>query len=51
MAPALTTVHIHTGVMAHAAVQMLLSRIEEPGMDYRIVHTETGLVYRDSAVK
>ncbi|MBR3437661.1 MAG: DUF4364 family protein [Lachnospiraceae bacterium] len=51
MAPALTTVHIHTGVMAHAAVQMLLSRIEEPGMDYRIIHTETGLVYRDSAVK
>ena len=48
MTPALTTVHIHTQVMAVAAMQLLLSRIEEPNLDFRTVHTETELVYRDS---
>lgn len=48
MTPSLTTVHIHTQVMAVAAMQLLLSRIEEPNLDYRIVHTETELIYRDS---
>ena len=48
MTPTLTTVHIHTQVMAVAAMQLLLSRIEEPNLDFRIVHTETELVYRDS---
>ena len=48
MTPALTTVHIHTNVMAAAAIQLLLSRIDEPSLDYRIVHTETELIYRDS---
>lgn len=48
MTPTLTTVHIHTQVMAFAAMQLLLSRINEPDLDYRIVHTETELIYRDS---
>lgn len=48
MTPSLTTVHIHTQVMAVTAIQMLLSRIEQPNLDYRTVHTETELVYRDS---
>ena len=48
MTPSLTTVHIHTQVMAVAALHLLLSRIEEPNLDYRIVHTETELIYRDS---
>ena len=48
MTPTLTTVHIHTQVMAVAAIHLLLSRIEEPTLDFRTVHTETGLVYRDS---
>ncbi len=48
MTLALTTVHIHVGSMASAAAQLLLSRIDEPGMDYRIEHTETELIYRDS---
>ena len=48
MTPALTTVHIHTQVMAVAAVHLLLSRIEEPNLDFRTVHTETELIYRDS---
>lgn len=49
MTPALTTVHIHTQIMAFTAMQLLVSRIEEPNLDYRIVHTETELVYRDSS--
>ena len=48
MTPTLTTVHIHTQIMAVAAMQLLLSRIDQPNLDYRTVHTETELVYRDS---
>ena len=48
MTPSLTTVHIHTQVMAIAAMQLLITRIENPGLNYRIVHTETELIYRDS---
>ena len=48
MTPSLTTVHIHTQIMAVAAMQLLLSRIEQPNLDYRTVHTETELIYRDS---
>lgn len=48
MTPNLTTVHIHTDVMAAAAIQLLISRIDEPGLDCRTVHTETELIYRDS---
>lgn len=46
--PQLTTMHIHTQVMAYTAVQLLTSRIQEPSLDFRIVHTETELIYRDS---
>ena len=49
--PPLTTVHIHTQVMAFAAVQLLVSRIKEPSLDYRIVHTQTDLIYRDSTAR
>ena len=48
MTPTLTTVHIHTNVMALSAIHLLLSRIDEPNLDYRTVHTETKLIYRDS---
>lgn len=48
MTPTLTTVHIHTQIMAFSATQLLVSRIKEPELDYRIVHTETELIYRDS---
>ena len=48
MTPTLTTVHIHTQIMAIAAMHLLISRIEDPGLNYRIVHTETELIYRDS---
>ena len=46
--PALSTIHIHTQVMAFAAMQLLISRRHEPSLDTRIVHTETELIYRDS---
>lgn len=48
MTPALTTVHIHIRVMVSAAIQLLLSRMDEPSLDYRVIHTETELIYRDS---
>ncbi len=46
--PMLSTVHIHTQIMAFTAVQLLMSRIREPSLDYRIVHTQTDLIYRES---
>ena len=46
--PALSTVHIHTQIMAFTAVQLLMSRLHEPSLDYRIVHTQTDLIYRES---
>ena len=46
--PPLTTVHIHTQIMAFSAVQLLISRINEPSLDYRIVHTQTDLIERES---
>lgn len=46
--PALTTVHIHTQIMAFSAVQLLMTRIKEPSLDYRRVYTETDLVIRES---
>ena len=46
--PALSTVHIHTQIMAFTAVQLLMSRMREPSLDYRIVHTQTDLIIRES---
>jgi len=46
--PNLSTVHIHTQVMALAAMQLLISRKNEPSLDSRVVHTETELILRDS---
>ncbi len=48
MTPTLTTIHIHSQIMGFAAVQLLLSRIKEPSLHYRIMYTETELIYRDS---
>lgn len=49
LTPRLTTVHIHSQVMAISAVQLLMNRIREPSLDYRTVYTETDLIYRESA--
>ena len=48
LSPALTTVHIHTQIMAFTAVNLLISRIQEPELDYRTVYTQADLIYRDS---
>ncbi len=41
--PPLTTVHIHSQIMGVSAVQLLISRIKNPDMNYRTVYTETTL--------
>lgn len=46
--PALSTVHIHTQSMAYAAVQLLMSRMQYPAMEYRTVHISTDLMLRES---
>lgn len=46
--PTMSTVHIHTQIMAYEAVHLLMSRIKEPSLDYRIVHTQTDLIERES---
>lgn len=48
ISPALTTIHIHTQIMAFTATHLLMSRIKEPSLDYRVVHTETDLILRES---
>lgn len=46
--PPLTTIHIHTQVIAYTAISLLLSRMTEPSIDYRTVYTESYLITRDS---
>ena len=46
--PALTTIHIHTQIMALAAIKLLRSRMRAPSINYRTVYTETNLIYRAS---
>ncbi|MBR4578427.1 MAG: LacI family DNA-binding transcriptional regulator [Oscillospiraceae bacterium] len=46
--PPLTTIHIHTQIMAYEAVHLLMSRIKEPSLDFRIVYTQTDLIERES---
>ncbi len=46
--PSLTTIHIHGETMGLCAVHLLMSRIQNPSMNFRTVHTETRLVFRES---
>ena len=46
--PPLTTIHIHTQIMAFSAVHLLMSRIKQPSLDYRTIYTETELIWRPS---
>lgn len=46
--PALSTVHIHSQAMAFSALHLLVTRMEEPAMEYRTIHVETDLVLRES---
>lgn len=46
--PALTTIHIHSQIMGFSAVHLLMSRIKQPSLNFRTMHTETSLIYRES---
>jgi len=46
--PALSTVKIHSEIIAYEAVNLLISRIREPELNYRTVYTETSLCLRES---
>ena len=48
MTPALTTCHIHSQAIGYTAANLLLSRIEQPDLNYRTVYTETNLILRES---
>lgn len=47
--PPMTTVHIHSRAMAFSAVELLISRINAPSLNFRTIYTETDLIYRESA--
>ena len=47
--PALSTCHIHSQVMGYSAANLIISRIQQPELNYRIVYTETDLIYRESS--
>lgn len=46
--PTLSTVHIHSQIMGYSATQLLISRINEPNLNFRTVHTESTLILRES---
>ncbi len=46
--PSLTTIHIHSQIMGFSAVHLLMSRIKQPSLNFRIMRTETTLIYRES---
>lgn len=48
LSPSLTTVHIHTRIMAFSAIHLLTSRIKEHSLLFQTIHTETELIYRES---
>ena len=47
-APRLTSIHIHGQIMGYTAANLLMTRIEEPSLNYRTVYTETSLILRES---
>jgi len=46
--PSLSTCHIHSQIMGYSAANMIISRIEQPDLNYRITYSETDLILRDS---
>lgn len=48
--PMLTSIHIHSQVMGVSAVHLLLSRIREPGVNFRTLVSETTLIMRASTL-
>ena len=48
--PSLSTSHIHSQIIGYSAANLVMSRIEQPDLNYRITYTETDLIYRDSTM-
>ena len=48
MTPSLSTSHIHSQIIGYSAANLVMSRIEQPDLNYRITYTETDLIYRES---
>lgn len=48
MTPSLSTSHIHSQIIGYSAAKLVISRIEQPDLNYRVTYTETDLIYRDS---
>ena len=46
--PPLTSIHIHGEILGLSAVDLILSRIRQPDLNYRTIYAETNLVYRKS---
>ncbi len=46
--PSLTTIHIHSQAIGLSAVQLLMSRINEPSLNYRTMYIESDLIFRES---
>lgn len=46
--PSLSTCHIHSQIIGYSAANMIVSRIEQPDLNYRITYSETDLILRDS---
>lgn len=46
--PSLSTCHIHSQIIGYSAANMIMSRIEQPDLNYRITYSETDLILRDS---
>lgn len=46
--PTLSTCHIHTQTIGYEAANMIISRIDNPSLDYRTTYVQTDLIYRES---
>lgn len=44
----LSTCHIHSQSIGYSAANMIITRINQPEIDYRTVYVATDLIYRDS---
>lgn len=49
--PPLSTCHIHSQTMGLSAAHLIIGRIRNPDLNYRTVHTETDLLFRESTRK
>lgn len=46
--PKLSTIHIHSQIMGFSATDLILSRIQNPALNYRTCSCETNLILRES---